>query len=271
MKNFLLVSLISFSLSTFAQSYFVLDNGITITVDQKGYVYDFGHYTPLARVTLKGGQYLIEDANVLVTVDEKGNLYRKYELIPQSVIGKGMNYLIGEDGTIVTIDSQGSASLVERDERLKSSSKYGGTYFAVGEEIFVVAASGEYSAVRTEGLKASDILTFGGNYFMTNRGLLYTVSQDGKIIPRTQDRIGIIVKKGGNYFVDSTGSLYTVAKDGSLKLPALPISLRVQAISRLGANYFMDGAGKLFTVDSEGNVFERWLNYDLKMTRIISL
>ncbi len=65
--------------------------------------------------------------------------------------------------------------------------------------------------------------------------------------------------------------IYTVAADGTLKMPALPVSLRVQAISKLGANYFMDGAGKLFTVDKEGNLFERWTNYDLKTTKIISL
>jgi hypothetical protein len=71
--------------------------------------------------------------------------------------------------------------------------------------------------------------------------------------------------------VDSMGLIYTIAKDGSLKLPALPVSLRIQAISKLGANYFMDGAGKLFTVDGEGNIYERWINYDLKTIRIISL
>jgi hypothetical protein len=91
------------------------------------------------------------------------------------------------------------------------------------------------------------------------------------VYSRQEERVGVIARKGGNYFIDSMGLLYTVSKDGSLKLPSLPISLRIQAISRFGANYFMDGQGKLYTVDLDGNVFERWVNYDLKTTRIISL
>jgi hypothetical protein len=67
------------------------------------------------------------------------------------------------------------------------------------------------------------------------------------------------------------GVIYTIAQDGTLKFPALPVSLRVQSIAKLGSNYFLDNAGKLFTVDKEGNVFERWIDYDLKTTKIISL
>jgi hypothetical protein len=271
MKKLFLAVLATLSFNAFSQSYFILDNGVTLTVDHKGFVYDYGHYTPVNRVTVKGGQYLVEDTNILVTIDEQGSLFRKYELIPKQVIGKGMNYIIGEDSSVITIDAQGYSVLTDSDEKVKTATKFGGNFFIAGEEIFSVTSTGQYAPVVVEGLKTADIITLGGNYFMTNRGNLYTVTHDGKIITRPQDRVGIIVKKGGNYFVDSMGLIYTIAKDGSLKLPALPVSLRIQAISKLGANYFMDGAGKLFTVDGEGNIYERWINYDLKTIRIISL
>ena len=35
----------------FSQSYLVLENGITITIDKAGYAYDFGHYTATNKVT----------------------------------------------------------------------------------------------------------------------------------------------------------------------------------------------------------------------------
>ena len=76
MKKIFLAVIATLSFSAFFQSYFVLENGITLSVDTGGYVYDFGHYTPVGRVTVKGGQYLVEDNNVLVTVDEKGTLSR---------------------------------------------------------------------------------------------------------------------------------------------------------------------------------------------------
>lgn len=272
MKSFLLAAIATLSFSAFSQSYFVLENGITLSVDTSGYVYDFGHYTPVNRVTVKGGQYLVEDTNVLVTVDDRGMMFRKYELLPKQVIGKGVNYFIGDNGAFYGIDSLGYVNLIENDEKVKSATKFGGNYFINdADEIFVVTSEGKIVQAIEEGFKASDIITFGGNYFMTNRGVLYTVTTDGRIISKRQDRVGIIVKKGGNYFVDTTGMIYTVTFDGQLKAPALPVSLRIQAISKLGSNYFMDGSGKLFTVDKDGNVFERWITHDVKSTKIISL
>jgi hypothetical protein len=272
MFKLILAAVLLSSFSAFSQSYFVLENGVTLSTDSAGFVYDFAHITPINRVTIKGGQYLVEDTNVIVTVDDKGVLYRKYEILPEAVKGKGVNYFIGENGFIYTIDSQGLVNVVENDEKMKLASHFGGTYFVVNsEELYTVRADGTYGAVAVEGLKPADIISFGGNYFMTNRGKLFTVSADGQVFAQTQNRIGILVKKGGNYFVDTMGAMYTVARDGSLKIPGLPISLRIPAMSKLGSNYFMDATGKLFTVDAEGNIFERWINYDLKTTRIISL
>ena len=272
MKFIIFFALATFTLNAFSQSYFVLENGVTLSTDTSGYVYDFGHYTPVGRVTVKGGQYLVEDSNILVTVDEKGALFRKYEMLPKQIIGKGINYFIGDNGVFYGIDKLGYVTLIENDVKILTANKFGGNYFTnEAEEIFVVTTEGKYVQVVAENLKASDIITHGGNYFMTNRGVLYTVTADGNIIEKKQDRVGIIVKKGGNYFVDTAGMVYTITHDGILKMPALPVSLRIQAMSKLGSNYFMDGSGKLFTVDRDGNIFERWVNYDLKMTKIISL
>jgi hypothetical protein len=271
MKKLILASLALLSLNSFSQSYFVLENGITLTTDKNGFVYDFNHYTPVNRVTIKGGQYLVEDANVIVTVDDKGALYRKYEILPKQVIGKGMNYFIGDNGYIYTIDHLGYVHIVEDDAKMLNVTKFGGNFFIVNsDELFTVNLEGSYEKVQVEGLRPADILSFGGNYFMTNRGVLYTVAANGKV-KRANERVGIIVKKGGNYFVDTAGAFYTVAEDGTLKLPGMPISLRIQAMSKLGANYFVDSTGKLFTVDKDGNIFERWTSHDLKTTKIISL
>lgn len=270
MKSFIALALATLSFSAFSQSYFVLENGITISTTTAGEVYDNAHYTPVSRVTAKGGQYIIEDSNILVTVDERGSFFRKYELLPKQVVGKGMNYFIGDNGILYTIDAQGIVHLIENNETVKTVNKFGGNFFANDQEIFVVTTNGSFAPVVVEGLKSTDIISIGGNYFMTNRGVLYTVSSEGVITSKKQNRVGILVKKGGNYFVDSQGVIYTVAADGNLTVPAIPVSLRVQAMSKLGANYFLDGSGKLFTVDNAGKVYERWLTYDLKTTKIIS-
>ena len=120
MKKLVFALLATLSLDAFSQSYFVLENGITLSVDASGYVYDFGHYTPVGRVTVKGGQYLVEDSNVLVTVDEHGALFRKYEMLPKQVVGKGINYFIGDNGAFYGINNQGYVNLIENDEKIKT-------------------------------------------------------------------------------------------------------------------------------------------------------
>lgn len=271
MKKIILLVFLMSSLNVFSQSYFILENGITITVDADGFVYDFGNYTPINRITIKGAQYLVEDTNVLVTFDEKGLLYRQYEMLPKQVLGKGMNYFIGDNSNLFVVDNLGVVKLIEQDERVKNMVKCGGRYFSTStDQILTISTRGDLTEITEEGLKGSDIFFYGGTYFMTNRGVLYTISDDGKIQKRAE-RIGVIAKKGGNYFIDATGALYTISENGDLKMPSVPLTLRIPAITRLGANYFMDGDGKLFTVDRSGNVFERTLEYDLRSAKVISL
>jgi hypothetical protein len=153
----------------------------------------------LQKVTVKDGQYLFEDNNVLVTIDAQGILYRKYEVLPAQVKGKGMNYFIGEEGLIFTVDSMGFVNIVKNDPKMKMATKFGGNFFVVNnDEIFTVRSDGPYAQTSIEGSSAADIVAFGGNYFMNNRGFLHTVSHEGKVIPYKQDRIGIILKKGLN-------------------------------------------------------------------------
>ena len=272
MKKKLFLFLLSFSFQSFSQSYLILANGITLSFDSLGYVYDLGHYTPIGRMTAKGGQFLVEDNNILVTVDDKGILYRKYEILPKQFISKGMNYFINENSTIFTIDSDGVTHTYENNEKIKDAIKFGGNYFFTDKnEIIVVNKLGEMNSSLIEGLSANDVYLLGGHYFMTNRGWLYTISRDGSVIDHKEERMGLILKKGGNYFIDSRGLLFTVSQTGELKMPSLPINLKISGIIKLGANYFIDGEGRLYTVDLDGQVAERWTDYDLKDVKVTSL
>lgn len=272
MKIIISAILFIFCTHSFSQSYFVLESGITLSVDVNGYVYDLGHYTPLSRMTAKGGQFLVEDTNILVTVDSQGVLYRKYEIMPKHFISKGMNYFINEIGSLFTIDQDGVVHLIEQNSEVQGARKFGGNFFITDKnEIIVIDPSGALINQIVEGVEVDDVLLVGGQYFMTNRGALYTLSRDGKIVSPTEERVGPVTKKGGNYFIDSFGHLYTISQDGILKLPSLPLTLKVSSISKLGSNYFIDTEGKLFTVDIDGHVWERWIDYDLKTVKVTSL
>jgi hypothetical protein len=278
MKKLLIACIAALSLSASAQSFLIMENGIVITTDKAGFAYDFGHYAYPQKITLKGGQYFVEENSILATIDENGLLYRKYEYIPENIIGKGINYFLSSEGELYTIDNKGVVRIFE-EESLKKAVHFGGNYFAVvtDEEkklanVYTVNKAGQHVQAKMDDFKISDVVAFGGTYFMNNRGVVHTITNDGLITPRTDMRVGIMVKKGGNYFTDSNGYLYTVAEDGSIRVPALPASLNLSKITKLGSNYFLDLSGRLFVVDHEGNVFERVMrDHDFRHARVISL
>ena len=278
MKSLLLATLATLSLNAFSQSYLIMDNGITITTDNSGYAYDFGHYAFPQKVILKGGQYFVEEGGILATIDENGLLFRKYELIPEKIKGKGINYFLSEEGFMYTIDRKGYVKVTE-NAAYQNAQNFGGTYFTATPaentgliDLYTVNTEGIVQKIDIPTFKAKEIIAHGGNYFMNNRGVVHTVSSDGSVIPRDDMRVGILTKKGGNYFVDSSGYFFTVSESGELHMPALPVNLRVNTILKTGSNYFLDQAGRLYVVDKQGQVFERPMaDHDFRTARIISL
>ena len=278
MKSFLLATLATLSLNAFSQSYIIMDNGITVTTDNSGFAYDFGHYAFPQKVTFKGGQYFVEEGGILATIDENGLLFRKYELIPEKIKGKGINYFLSEEGFLYTIDRRGYVKVTE-SAHYQNAQNFGGKFFTVQREagspeldLYVIKSDGIVE--KTEDLKVNmkDVISYGGNYFMSNRGTVFTVAADGAVIPRDDMRVGIITKKGGNFFVDSSGFFFSVAESGELQMPALPVNLRVSSILKMGSNYFLDQAGRLYLVDKKGQVWEREMrDHDFRNARIISL
>lgn len=278
MKKILLAILATLSLNAFAQSYVVMDNGIVLTTDTNGFAYDFGHYAYPQKIVLKGGQYFVEEGGILATIDENGLLFRKYELIPEKIIGKGMNYFVSSEGFLYAIDKKGYVKVTE-SALYKNAVNFGGNYFTVANDpektqldVYIVTADGAAVKAEQPSLRVKDIISYGGNYVMNNRGVVFTFSSTGEITARDEVRVGIIQKKGGNYFIDSSGYFFTVSETGELLMPALPINMKISTVLKLGSNYFIDQAGKFFVVDKKGQVFERsFRDHDFKLAKVISL
>lgn len=278
MKKILIVAFTIFSLNAFSQSYVIMDNGITLTTDSSGYAYDFGHYAFPQKIILKGGQYFVEEGGILATIDENGLLFRKYELIPEKIKGKGMNYFISDEGFFYAIDKKGFVKVTESEKYIHTMN-FGGNFFTLSTnpskteiELYVVTGEGIIIKTETPGLNPRDIVSFGGSFFMSNRGIVYTIATNGLVKANPDLRVGIITKKGGNYFTDSSGSFFTISETGDLIIPALPINMKINTIQRLGSNYFIDQTGKFFVVDKGGQVFERVMrDHDFRLAKIISL
>lgn len=276
MKKLLLAGFAFLSMNAFAQSYLVLNNGVVLTTDKAGYVYDFGHFRLPYKVTLNGGQFLV-DEKILSTVDSNGFFYQKTFKV-EKIKGKGLNYLITDDNHLVTIDSKGFFYDFDKESKLfKKVVKFGGNFFLVEpddkkaiHELYTVSSSGNYFKMVIPGLTPANISTIGGNFFQAN-GVTYTVSKDGFVFPKKEIAVKKIIKSGGNYFIDSDKLIYTVTDEGFLVLPSLPEKFKVADIQKLGANYMIDVEGRIFTVDMNGALFERTTTHDIKSVKILSL
>lgn len=275
MKKLLVAGLMLASINVFSQSYLILNNGVTLTTDNAGFVYDFGHFHLPYKINIVGGQFFVED-NKLSTLDLSGFLYEKGKKI-EKVKAKGSNFLITNDNTLVTIDSKGFFYEFDKDDKIfKKVSLFGGNFFLVkpddkkpAVDLYTVNNKGNYFKVTVEGLNPADISTVGGTYFQTKAGVVYTVSKDGFVFSKASQKVGSISKIGGNFFIDSTGLLFTVSEDGFLMLPILPANIKVSDVSKLGANFMLDSAGKIFLVDKTGAMAERTINHDLLQTKIL--
>lgn len=278
MKKILAAGLMLASLNAFSQSYLVLQNGITLTTDKSGFVYDFAHFRLPYKVTIQGQNFLVEDKK-LSTVDVNGFLYEKNNLKVEKIRGKGGNFFINDDNHLFTIDANGFFYKFDKEEKVfRKTIAYGSNYFLVKPDdkrppvdLYTVNDKGNYFKINVPGLNPADIVATSGTFFQTRAGVTYTVSKDGFVFSKEDMRIGAIQKAGGNYFLDANNLLYTVTEDGLVVLPVLPANIRIAEIKNYGANYMIDSEGRIFVVDRAGNITERTVSHDLRNVKILSL
>lgn len=277
MKKILILGFLLFSLNGMSQSYLILSNGVTLTTDSNGYLYDFSHFHLPYKINYAGGQFFVED-NKLITVDSKGLLFEK-DLEVEEIKGKGNNYFINGDNELITLDKDGFYYKFEDESSLfKKTTGFGGNYFLVKPEkkkptveIYTINEKGNYYKMNLDGLNPADISTLGGNFFQTKDGKTFTVSKMGFIFSKPDIDVSAPLKLGGNYFISSTGILHTVSEEGILVVPTIPKDLNVSEIQKLGSNYMIDKLGRIFIVDKNGSIEERNSQHDLKNTKVLSL
>jgi len=279
MKISLFLFTLLFSFLASAQSYLILSNGVTLTFDKNGFIYDFNHFFLPYKVQLNGGQFLISD-EVLYTIDDNGFLYKKdSEIDAKDVVGKGLNYLINDSHHLYTIDEKGFVFKFSKDKSVMKKAKlFGGNFFTVEvdekkklTDLYTVNTKGNYFKTKVEGLNPYEISTTGGKWFITNKNVIYTVSKDGFVFPKPDLKISKVKVSGGNYLVDDTNKIYTITDDGLILLPNLPMSLNLNQINKIGSNYMIDKEGRAFIINGSGEVLERSIkNHDLRAVKIIS-
>ena len=273
MKSILALGVALFSIHSFAQSYLILDNGVTLTTNKAGKVLDLEATLAVSKVSQTGGAFFLEDGK-LVVVAENGFLYRKDTAI-KAVKGKGQNYLITDAGEIIIVDSQGFVYKYAMEASLlKKVNKFGGNYFAIEDKakkettLFTVSSKGTYSKITLPKVKTQGITLMGGNFFTIKDGTLHTVSKDGFVFSKADMLTD--AKLSGNYFVTAEGALKTVTDDGFLLPAVTPDSFDADEVAVFGSNFMINTKGKIFVMNSSGTLVENSSSHDALRTKHFS-
>lgn len=276
MKKLLLAGLLAFSFSAFSQSYIILSNGVLLTTDKAGYVYDLVQYVSPYKIKINGGNYLVNDER-LFTVSSEGFYFEK-DLKVKKIRGKGLNYLLDDKGDLISIAADGTfVKYDDSGKELKKAHRFGGNFFLVLADkkknivdLYSVNNKAAYFKLNVKGLNPADISVLGGSYFMAN-GIMYTVSAEGFISEKSMFQIPALRQMGGNFFIDSAQKIWTVSDSGTLANPALPLSFKLSNIEKYGSNYMIDNDGVIYTIDSNGNMNARKMEFhDVRNAKVLS-
>lgn len=247
-----------------AQSYMVRTNGVVLTVDEKGFVYDLNQFILPYMITAKGGMFYVSDKRVITTVDEKGFFYRldprQYEA-PRKVEHVGYNYFLEGNGRVWSFDRNGLPTVGERNWDYRKPLYVGGKFFVVegGRRepaiLVVINDQGAVTPTQVAELDPAKITDSGTNWFVDSKRRLFTLNADGQVGQALGvGPVGNILAKGGNFLV-MDGKLLTVTEDARVN-DAGSVA-RFGTIAKLGHNYFITADNRLFVVDVAGTVVER--------------
>ena len=263
MKSLVLAALFCVITQTvFAQSYVILQNGVLLSVDESGLIYDFSQFVKTYEITAKGKNYIVTKDNNLTVISKEGFVYKKGDkLAPKKIKANGGVWLLGTKGELSIITKEGFVFTYDKEDRLNKLdvALSGGNFLILKgkkpEETIITTINetkGLYTVFTANDLKSikldlNKVTVVGGNYFVSAEGVLFTVSADGLISSKeSMGNFKGLKNKGGNFLVESNGTIRTVLSNGYLVIPYLPSTMGT--VKATGYNYFVDSNDELITV-----------------------
>jgi hypothetical protein len=248
------------SITTHAQSHLLKLDGVLLSVDASGFIYDLGNRVDPAQVKARGKNWLAEKSGALITIDSAGLVNRRTDVrVPRTLRAHGGTWFLGERGELSVVTASG-AVVTTQEPTLREGdiAPRGGNFFvwrprrggapvlytfnsATGESYH---SDAEY--VRRLGIDMSSFKGNGNNWLVDGRGILHVVTRIGAVMPRRD--LGTffgLSTRGGNYFVDATGATQVVMDNGSVHMPYLPLDY--SAIATAGDTFGWNTRGDFFT------------------------
>jgi hypothetical protein len=250
------------SISAYSQSYLVQNNGVLLSINETGSVFDLNQFVKTYEIIFKGKSFLINKEKNLTVITKDGFVINKGDkLIPAKTKITGGSFILSDKNEISIVRNDGMVFTYDKIEEIKKLEAIhaGGNFLVLqgkkSQETMILTIdteNGFYTLLNKSTLDSlkidiAKIKTIGGNYFITNDGVVYTVSSTG--IVSSKESMGLVLKTtkvGGNFFVDSENVLRVVMSNGYLLIPYIPSAMG--KVKSVGYNYFTNDQDELFTV-----------------------
>ncbi|MBS1958695.1 MAG: hypothetical protein JST80_04405 [Bdellovibrionales bacterium] len=176
-----------------------------------------------------GVYFVKKGTREIVTVSSTGAVNRSTGQIAPAIRLKGGNFFVDADNNLWTVNYLGVINKLN-NYKVPLAQLAGGNFFYQSDGKIVTIGSDGFPPKDANGLWSTGFMptakpkTFGGNYYIGDDNVIYTVSYDGKSYKNGSVPAGKIRTLGYTYAVMDNGSFFHVDGLGVVHLDAVKVS-----------------------------------------------
>lgn len=225
------------AIAKMGSNYLYMENGLFLTLSAEGFLTNKGmpskFRTPSIPFTpgLLGGNYFLKEGTDQIVAIDSGGCFIDSFLSAGKIKVAGGNYFISSEGVLTTIKSAGKggcssegminkynppANLKKEDEKFwifKDVIQVGGQFFVKADGT-VVTISSQTGFYYGPSVVPSIPARVGGNYYIGQDHILYTMNNDGALAPHGSITKPIAVL-GYSFILYADGTFTIIGGDGS--------------------------------------------------------
>jgi hypothetical protein len=208
---------------------------------------------PLPPLTVMGANYGFMANGTMVTVSESGSLYYKGKIPYQPSLNGGNYFINKGTNELITIDSEGyfnATGKIATNLRILGGNFYidqAGIMTTI-KHSGMAPGNPLGQVTQKDGWNFNDVVKAGGNFMVKTDGTIIAIDSQTGFFSDPQKVDSYPMQLGGNYFIGQDRILYTVSSKGQVQKWQLVNG----EMKTFGYSYMIDQDGDFIFVDGEG-------------------